>query len=189
MLKAPGESILPHFSRNYCAPTLLCLLYFLYLRCLFSPRGLPALACFACLFVLARLARLAGLARLVSKHCFAIWNDYHRKCFLIRLSNLFLGFVFKSCFQHSLSNAFKTRCSFTSFEGTTVELKAPGEDGHVVFFGWRTGRLWKLFLKGVFGLMLVVHGQGVTNESFQNRGDAAFLNLFFTSPSQGMFAP
>ena len=29
--------------------------------------------------------------------------------------------------------AFKTRCSFTSFEGTTVELKAPGEDGHVVF--------------------------------------------------------
>ena len=65
MLKAPGERILPHVSRNYYAPTLFCLLYFLYLRCLFSPRGLPALACFACLFVLARLARLAGLAGLV----------------------------------------------------------------------------------------------------------------------------
>ena len=26
--------------------------------------------------------------------------------------------------------------------------------------------------------MLVVHGQEVTNESFQNRGDAALLNSF-----------
>ena len=184
MLKAPGERILPHVSRNYYAPTLFCLLYFLYLRCLFSPRGLPALACFACLFVLARLARLAGLARLVSKHCFAIWNDYHPTFFWLDLV---------TCFWASLSKiVFGIRFQSTLFvffiRRNNCWTKGAWWRWSCCFFGWRTGRLWKLFLKGVFRLMLVVHGQGVTNESFQNRGDAASL-IFFTSPSQGRFVP
>ena len=44
--------------------------------------------------------------------------------------------------------AFKTRCASSSLEGTTVELKAPGEEGQTVVVDLRDQDFFSIFFEG-----------------------------------------